>query len=287
MTTKTVRPKRILAREILLFFCGLGLLALIWGFLALRNTYYNHKVGSNSDEVKSLQRQLDTLPTNYLKEFYDLTSKYFVVNYKVGKDTYAIPKEQEKDFLTDEYGIPKRVTALPVHNSGWSYFSFKFINSSDIVAKDSTVVFDYVSFDKFCEFAMSEDYQNKLFSIFSNSPDQNGTVTVNSLIDKPKFDPTKPYNGIFDLGTLQHFKDLIKKGLNYSEKLKETKQKISEDIEQKQKSINAARNNILDTKEMNKILFIALIVIGVVLYPLRLSVYSINWAVKTLKQKNI
>jgi hypothetical protein len=284
MTTTTVRPKQILAREILLFFCGLGLLALIWGFLALRDTYYNHKANSYSDEVKSLQHQLDTLPTDYLKEFYDLTSKYFVVNYKLGKDTYAIPKEQEKDFLTDEYGITKNVTYLPVHPTGFSYF--KQHDPLKILDKDSTIVFDYVTFDKFREFATSEDYQNKLFSVFSNSPDQDGTVTVNSLIDKPKFDPMKPYNGIFDLGTLQHFKDQIKKGLNYNDKLKETKKNISEDIALKQKSVNAARDSTLDAKEMNKILVIALIVIGIVLYPLRLSVYSINWAVKTLRQKN-
>lgn len=303
-----MRPKRILAKEIILFFCGLGLFALIWGFLALRNTYYNHKANSNSEEVKSLQHQLDTLPTDYLKEFYDLTSKYFVVNYKLGKDTYAIPKEQEKNFLTDEYGITKKAASLPAHtipsfeevmgkkingidNSTnthlTGYSSFKNPDPLNILDKDSTIIFDYVTFDKFREFATSENYQNKLFSVFSDSPDQNGTVTVNSLIDKPKFDPMKPYNGIFDLGTLQHFKDRIKKGLNYNEKLKETKQKILEDIELKQKSVNAARNSILDTKEMNKILFIVLIVIGIVLYPLRLSVYSINWAVKTLRQKNI
>lgn len=285
MTTTTFRPKRIVAREILLFFCGLGLLALIWGFLSLRNTYYNHKANSYSEEVKSLKHQLDTLPTDYLKEFYDLTSKYFVVNYKLGNDTYAIPKEQEKKFLTDEYEITKKVASLPVHPTGYS--TFKNPGLLNILDKDSTIIFDYVTFDKFREFATSEDYQNKLFSVFSNSPDQNGTVTVNSLIDKPKFDPMKPYNGIFDLGTLHYFKDRIKKGLNYNEKLKETKQKILDDIEMKQKSVNAAGNSILDTKEMNKILFIILIVIGVVLYPLRLSVYSINWAVKTLKQKNI
>ena len=284
MTTTTVRPKRILAREILQFFCGVGLLALIWLFLFLRNTYYNHKANSYSDEVKSLQHQLDTLPTDYLKEFYDLTSRYFVVNYKLGKDTYAIPKEQEKNFLTDEYGITKNVTSLPIHPMGYSYF--KQHDPLNILDKDSTIVFDYVTFDKFREFAKSEDYQNKLFSVFSNSPDQNGTVAVNSLIDKPKFDPMKPYNGIFDLGTLQHFKDRIKKGLNYNDKLKVTKQNISEDIEQKKQSITATRKSILDTKEMNNTLLIAMMVISAVLYPLRLSVYLINWAVKTLKQKN-
>lgn len=285
MTTTTVRAKRIIAKEILLFFCGLGLFALIWGFLSLRNTYYNHKVNSYTEEVKSLQHQLDTLPTDYLKEFYDLTSKYFVVNYKLGKDTYAIPKEQEKNFLTDEYGINKKVTSLPIHPMGYSYF--KQHDPLNILDRDSTIVFDYVTFDKFREFTASDDYQDKLFKVFSNSPDQNGNVTVNSLIDKPKFDPMKPYNGIFDLGTLHYFKDRIKSGLKYNEKSKEVKQNILNEIEKKQKLIQAARNSIFDTKEMNRSLLVALIIIGVVLYPLRLSVYSITWAVKTLRQKNI
>lgn len=304
MTINKSKPKRILAREILLFFCGLGLFGLIWGFLALRNTYYNHKANTLSEEIKSLESQLDNLPTDYLREFYDQTSKYFVVNYKVGtsinknvpadvlaafgqtpEGTYPIPKEHEKAFLTDEYGISKNVTLLPIHSNGYSYF--KQYDPLNILNKDTTILFDYVLFDKFCVFIASEDYQNKLFSVFSNSPDQNGTVTVNSLIDKPKFDPMKPYNGIFNLGTLQYFKDRIKKGLTYNNKIKETKRKILDKIELTQKSITAASNNILDTKEIKKILFIILIVIGVVLYPIRLSVYSINWAVKTLKQKNI
>jgi hypothetical protein len=282
MTTNKVKPKRILAREILLFFCWLGLFAVIWGFLALRNTYYNHKTSSYSAEIQSLQYQLHTLPTDYLKEFYNLTSRYFVVNYKLGEHTYAIPKEQEKKFLTDEYGIHKKVTPLPIHSKGYS--SFKQYDPLNILDKDSAIVFDYVPFDKFREFVASEDYQNKLFSVFSNSPDQNGTVTVNSLIEKPKFDPMKPHNGIFDLGSLSQFKSKIKKGLIYKEKYKEAKQTILGDIDKKQKQMNEATGSILDTNEMNRVLLIAIIVIGVLIYPLRLSVYSINWALKTLKQ---
>ncbi len=98
---------RTIAKEILFFFAGLVLIGIVWGFLLLRNSYYENKANSCSDKIKTLQVDFNSLPKDYIKEFYDQASRYFVVNYRLGQNNYAIPKEQEKAFLYDEFGIKK------------------------------------------------------------------------------------------------------------------------------------------------------------------------------------
>ena len=95
MTTEKPKFKLIIAKEILFLFAAFSIVGLTWGFLTLRNSYYDYRTKSSSDKITSLQAQLDTLPKDFIGELYALTNKYFVVNYKIGDEIYAIPKEQE------------------------------------------------------------------------------------------------------------------------------------------------------------------------------------------------
>lgn len=158
-----IKPKlkRTLAREILLFFAGLGLIGLVWGFLLIRNSYFDSRSYSCSRQIQALQVQLDSLPKDYIKEFYEKASRNFVVNYRLDQDSYAIPKEQEQAFLSYNFRIKKNVTLLPIYPKGYSYS--KKSDSINIFFKDSYILFDYVSIDKFREFVSSEDYQDKLY----------------------------------------------------------------------------------------------------------------------------
>jgi hypothetical protein len=288
------RLKRTLAREILLFFAGLGLIGLAWSFLLTRNSYYENNVNSYSYKIKSLQIQLEGLPKDYIKEFYDKASRYFVVNYRLGQDSYAIPKEQEQTFLYDELGVKKNVTLLPINSKGYSYFHtdiFKEYGGHELNPKrtphfeGSTIVIDFVPYAKFRELITSKDYQEKLFSVFSSSPYQDGKVKVNSLIEIPKFDPMKPYKGIFDLGTLSEFKSKMSTGLQYNQTVIEEKNKIETDIQRQRKLISSSKNSLLTSDEIHSFLINILIAIGMLLYPVRLSILLILWAFKTMKQK--
>lgn len=274
MAMGKTKLNRTIAREILIFFSGLLLTGFVWGFLALRNSYYDHKISSCSKNVTLLKIQLDSLPQDYIREFYDKTSKYFVVYYKIGKDFYTIPKEQEKDFLTDEFGIQKKVAPMFITPKGYSY-----------VNKDSAFVFDYVILDKFRNFIASEDYQEKLFYVFSNNPNQDKWVNVTIDKSKPAFDPLKPYNGIFDLGTLSEFKAQIRGSLNYNQSVIELKNKIEAKLRNEQDLISSAKNSILTSNEMHRLLINSLIIIGLLLFPIRLSILLIFWAFKVIKQK--
>ena len=324
MTTEKPNFKRTMAKEILFLFAAFGLVGLTWGFLTLRNSYYDYRTKSSSDKITSLQAQLDTLPKDFVSELYDLTNKYFVVNYKIGDDIYAIPKEQEKEFLTDEFGIQKKVAPVPIYPKGYSYFKINrvtvksgvtiYFSSNDDLGKqvkklyseyadidetelgknvlkkfsqksDSTIVFDFVPIEKFREFLTSEDYKNRLYFIFSNNPDQDEWVNVPLNKSKPEFDPMKPYNGIFELGTYAEFKSKVNKGLQYNQTIIETKSKIEGDIGEQRALMTSSKNSLLTSSEIYSYLKYSIIFIGLLLYPVRLSILLLFWAFRTVKQK--
>lgn len=295
MTTNKPSLKRTLAREILFFFVGLGLLGLVWGFLLIRNSYYENKANSCSDKIKTLQIQIDSLPKDYIKEFYDQASRYFVVNYKLGQDSYAIPKEQLQAFLYDEFGIKKNVTLLPIYPKGYSYFQidiFKEYGGHELNPKrtpnfkDSTVVFDFVSIEKFREFVSSDDYQDKLYSVFANNSGKDEFVPLPLGYIPAEFDAKKPYNGTFSLKTLSEFKSKMNIGLNFNSTVAEKKNKIETNIKDLKETIVNSRNNKLTSIEIQQTVINSAIVIGLLLYVLRLSIVLILWALNTMKQNS-
>ena len=270
--------KRTLAREILLFFAGLGLIGLVWGFLLIRNSYFDSKANSSSEKIKSLQVQLDSFPKDYIKEFYDKASRYFVVNYRLGQDSYAIPKEQEQTFLHDEFGIKKNVTLLPTHPKGYEYFYADNF-------KDSIVLFDFVSLEKFREFVWAEDYQVKLYFVFSNKSGKDEWAPSLPLgYIKAEFDPMKPYNGTFSLGTLPAFKLKMNIGLKFNSTVAEKKNKIISDIADFKETITNSKKNKLTPSEVRQNVISSALVIGLLMYVLRLSIALILWAIRTIKQ---
>lgn len=292
MTTDKTKLKRTLAREILFFFAALGLIGIACGFLMIRNSYYENKANSCFDKIKSLKVEIDSLPKNYIKDFYDKASRYFVVNYNLGQDSYAIPKEQEHAFLYDEFGIKKNVTLLPIYPKGYSYFHidiFKEYGGHELNpkrtshSKDSTIVFDFVSVEKFREFVSSEDYQDKLYSVFSNNSGKDEFVPPLDAI-RGDFDPMKPFNGTFSLGTLSKFKSKLNIGLKFNSTVVEKQSKILSDIADLKKSITNSKNNKLTPAKVQQNVIYSAIVIGLLLYVLRLSIVLILWALKTMKQ---
>jgi hypothetical protein len=321
MTDKP-KLKRTIAKEILFLFAAFGIIGLLWGFLFLRNSYYDYKTKSCSDKIISLQAQLDTLPKDYIRDFYDLSNKYFVVNYKIGDDIYAIPKEQEKIFLTDKYVIQKKVDPVSIYPKGYSYFKISRVTvksgvtiyfstkgdlgkqlkklyseyadiddiklANKVLEKftqrtDSTIVFDFVSIDKFRDFVSSEDYQEKLYKVFANKTDKGDWIPPEVL--RAKFDPMKPYNGIFELGTLSEFKSKVNEALQYDQTVIEEKNKIENKIQSQQELITSSKNSLLTSNEIYSFLVNTLITIGLLLYPVRLSILLFLWALKTVKQK--
>ena len=275
--------KQKIAREILVFFSGILLIGVVWSFLFFSNLFYQNRINSCFKSYEALKKEINSLPKKeYIKELYENTNTYFVVNYKIGKSVYGVTKEEEKSFLSDDYGIPKNVTRLPINPKGYSYSQidiFKEFGGHELnpKQKDSTIFFDFVSYDKFIEFIKSIDYKEKFYLDFSKD---SKTRLVHEL-EKPKFDPNKPYNEIFDLGTFSEFKLKIDNDL----KVIEEKNKINREIKKQQELILYSKASLFTNSEINNHLINTLIIIGIFLYPIRISIFLVLWAYNTIKQK--
>ncbi len=325
MTSKRSKLKRTLAREILFFFAGITLIVLVWGFLFIRNYYYEKKVNSCSNKLKIFQLQSDNLPKDYIKDFYDQTSRYFVLNYRIGQENYAIPKEQLEVFLYDEFGIKKNTTLLPNHHKGYSYFKRNYVNIkpnnsiyfsskedlgekvkklypeyADIVdfklgnlvlkkfnqCSDSIIVFDFVSINKFREFVSSDDYLEKLFTVFANIAIKTKWVPpVNAV--RADFDPLNPYKSTFPLGSLSEFKGKMKIGLKFNSTILEKKNKLETEILDQKKTLTDSKYKKLNSNEIINFLIYSALIIFLLIYVIRLSIVLILWAIKNINQNNV
>ncbi len=125
MTKNNPLLKKRIAKEILFFFGAVGLVGLVWGFLLLRNNYYDNKKTSLKVKISSLTHQLGSLQKDKIKSIYEGFNQNFVVNYKVMDESYAIPKKEEQEFLNDYSTAIKQAN----YTSGYSYFKLKSVPS--------------------------------------------------------------------------------------------------------------------------------------------------------------
>ena len=66
MIENKINLKQKVAKEILIFFTGLGLIGLVWVFFFLSNLFYENKANSCLENTKSLKIKLDNLPKDYI-----------------------------------------------------------------------------------------------------------------------------------------------------------------------------------------------------------------------------
>lgn len=55
-----MKDKRIIAREILIFFSGIVIVLVLWGVISLRNTYYHHIIDVTENEIKASEDKIQT-----------------------------------------------------------------------------------------------------------------------------------------------------------------------------------------------------------------------------------
>jgi hypothetical protein len=286
--------KRLIAREVLLFFASLTIVGLLWLFLIIRNSYYERKVSRNQERIASITSQIDSLSTDMLQALYDGLKKKFIVNYLVGTDSYNIPKQDEPKFLKD---FPN-AKGQPSSSSGYSVIKnkhkFDYIGAikegytseeiqkflsknyhysinltklkkngtSDneinaLLNQDSIFLFEYISFNKFKECLKSEFYKNKLYEVFSSD---------------------------FDLGTKASYDSKVDVGLKFEGDILNIKKKLENEKKDVQLLIEISRANIIGRQQLINILLWAIAIIGAIIYPLRLCLLTIKWSVTTLRK---
>ena len=250
----------IFVREVIIFFSAFLLVIMIGVFLVASNQYYKKKINSLQNKLIHTRIMLDSLPEDNVRTLYENVRYQLVVNYKDGEENYLIPKKEEEAFLLKR---PEAVKA-PIAQNGYAYFkgdspfqNIFSVNSSEknqISEKsDSSLVFEYVNYDKFKEYLKNNDYKEKFYKTFSRIYDWGSQISFNSKVD----------SGLIDSDNIE----VLKSELNIQAK----------HLELEIKRFNKAG---LDVEEVWDILLIALAIILVLIYPLRFLILGIRSLLK-------
>jgi hypothetical protein len=264
--TGTSKFKKTLAREILLFFGVLVLTGLVWLFSFCRNYYYDNRTKSNQEKASAINLQIDSLPSDKLKALFEGTNKDFVSNYSVNNDKYIIPKKEEQEFLKD---YPTAIL-LPISHKGYSYTHldiFKKYGGHELFPKqlpplpkgysfqDSTTVFYFVALKTFRQLLKDNEYKDKFYKTFSQE---------------------------YDLGTKLSFDSKIDTGLKFNDDVIKRQQKLLNEKQIAQNALNLSKGNIKSNDEILKFLLWTLIILGIIIYPIRLFFILLKWSFKTV-----
>src|SRR6266536_1284294 len=244
--------KKLIAREVLIFFSAITLILLFWGVLLLRNYYYQLQEDKNKGKLVLLTSELDRLPQDRIRALYDGIKQDFIVRYKIGNQEYDISKKNEKEFLFDEYGIKKNVDSLPISSLAYS----KHGDPLQILTKDSLLVFDYIDLEKFRQLIKNTDYRQKLYITFSND---------------------------YDLGPISVFESKIQEAIRYTKDIESRRQDLSSEKQLIEKQLSDAKVKQLSTNSIYKIIIWTSLIIGLIVYLLRTIYITIRWSLKTLK----
>jgi hypothetical protein len=262
-----MKLKKTIAKEVLLFFATLFVLALIMGLLYLRNVQFIIKSNSLNDELNTTKSKLDKLPNDQIKALYEGVSPYLVMKYQLYENEfgipikegttliYAVPKKEEQRFLKD-YPSAKSLQATP---NGYSKGLPIFPNDPIGTLNDSIFEFDFVTLDKFKEFLKNKDYKNKFYISFSNE---------------------------FELGDTSFFYSKIKEGLSYTVATDIERNELINKISQIKRSIYNAKKSIFTDKKIVAILFYTALVFIIILYPIRLCYLLLKWALLTVRKSD-
>lgn len=256
------KVKKLIAKEVLLAFGIVVTVAASWGVLLLRNEYYKDQQVAINTKISLITVGLNSFPQDYIKLLYDSLSLDFVVNYKNGDNEYAIPKKEEKEFLSDF----TKAVKLPIKEKGYSYFYFSNKNfdiasnqgswETPLLNSDSSLVFDFVELGEFKKLLQNIDYKKKLFLRLKDE---------------------------YETGNFNEFDNYIKKGLMYNSITDDKIKFLKEEKIQKQEELLSATSSIWDTNKIKTTFDYIFLVLIILVYPVRICYFLLKWALKTLR----
>jgi hypothetical protein len=120
-----IKTKKIIAREILLFFGSVILTSFFFLCLVAWDYFLDKSINKLTESKNETLRRIEQLPPDRLKDLYDGGLKdIMIINYQVGDDKYAIPKNLEEEFLID---IPNAIK-IGAYSKGYSYIKVQKIS---------------------------------------------------------------------------------------------------------------------------------------------------------------
>ena len=265
-----IKFKQTLAREVIIFFLAIALIALIFGFLLLRNNYYNNRISSYGNKTSLLKSELDSILKETSIKFPSNESSTDYVNktFKVMQVAYG------KEFILDDKTFRSKIQSDPNYaNKVYQVMQYKY---GDEFTLDIQTFYDKIGLKKGQlgilpklpdGFTLVEDKarEHKLHQAFLDFD-----VTIKA---KPKLSKTDIFNKFpeFNNDTA-----ILKVAYTYSALLKE--KEINE------QTLSNAYESHLDKRDIKLTLFWIALFIVIIIYPLRICYALIRWAYRTLKE---
>lgn len=290
------KTKKIVAREILIFFGTVLTSLLFLGGLMLYKQYLISDTEKKSKLIKELKSEKNSLPSNRVNALYEngLKNELFFY-YKLGMDTIAVSKKHQEDFLVDEFGIPKNVRQLENHKEYFSWFPsttlnlegkkityknylelsnqvkqiypiYKDIEANTLVdkirakfvsKKDSSLVFDYVNYEEFRVLLENKNYRDNLYQFMNKE---------------------------FDMGTLAEYEKKIAEGLKYNEDVIKRSKSINTKLTEIEQELKNKKSRLMEKSETFRMTFIVWLVLLGITYPMRWTFKILKWSVNTVRK---
>lgn len=287
-----VITERMIYREAVILASCIVILGATWGFIAIRNSYYEHNMDLERDKINNVQSTIDKLPTDYAWKVYNEMIPIFSEKYLVDADTFVVNTErvplfyksypnakkiaiigvfqpyQESKLLTKYIGKnkvtdPKMVAEL---NNGWSDSDIPVVydvktesaneiywNSiPDVSAKSNTTPPTSIPAKEYDELFTEYLYTPITWEQFQKA------ITVNSYIyhipQVVNHDISKPY---------------LLKGIGYSQSTVDEKERLTKEIYSYNSTLNNFQN--LKVSEESKMQF---------LYRLGIAIFILVFAIR-------
>lgn len=258
--------------------------------MLVRNYYYSNQQEKLNDNILVLTDSIKAIPSNKLSWLHDIVKDELVENYESETSKYAIPKWREKEFIK-KY---PNATHLDIYPEGYSYFNVnyvivdgikikyrtekelgdklktKFERYSEVPSielgkeilktrnpkKDSIIVFDYVKIDQFRNLISDTVYQRHFFNTFSDD---------------------------ISIYEFSEYQKVVEEGLMYSDSNKNRETEFQEEIDNYKVEISRLKGNELNNETIFDFLKWLAIIIGILLYPLRILIIMILWSIRIIK----
>jgi hypothetical protein len=264
------KVKKTIAREVLLFFSVVVLVALVWLFLIGLNYYYSTKSSSSEKKRNFINAQLDSLPSDRIKSLYEGIRSVLVTHYLVKEDTFVVAKKFEEEFLNSHPNAKR----LPASSKGYSRpqtieYDFPLLNKDGlpvpnkdalpILNNDHTFVFDFVELSDFRIFLHDSSYRSELYLTVSKD---------------------------YDVGSRQSYESKIGEGFKFDDEIYKRQQTLLLEKGAIERAVNSYNSNIKGSSEIWKITLWTFLVLLIIMYPLRFCVRLLTWSVKTIREPN-
>lgn len=296
MNSKT---RKTLAREVLLFFSLLAIGLVIYLFLFAKNYIIEGSINNLKNQDFELKESLKGLEENLTFNFYNSIKNEMMFAFSNESDTLFIPNSEKDQFmLTHKSAIQLDFTKNPyfvdtlrtvrLERPKKLPLFIRYINLPELVSKvkifypvyskmddfellermDKNGIIElqdvkirtflyFLEFDRFIEWLDNIDYQNAVYKFITERDADIDSSTFQRIVDES-------YNS--------------KKKMQFRADVENQSDEIWE-------SILYRRSFLLDEDKFFPLILKVLIVLGILLYPVRLIILTVWWAIRTLRDE--